>query len=110
MEGNQQKMREALVKIEKMSHCDLCNVYPKYRDKFNDMIGGIEREARTALSKPPRNCDVGTSEERMYRYNRLRDEINERYKRLGEIPPSFAFPTAFEWEDRPYEADEGTGE
>ena len=55
------------------------------------------------LAIPLRNCDVGTAEERMYRYNRLRDEINERYKRFGEIPPSFAFPTAFEWEDRPYE-------
>lgn len=49
---------------------------------------------------------VGTAEERMYRYNRLRDEINERYKRLDEIPPSFAFPTAFEWEDRPYKEGE----
>lgn len=59
---------------------------------------------RNMLSRfPLRNCDVGTAEERLYRYNRLRDEINERYKRLGEIPPAFAFPTAFEWEDRPYE-------
>lgn len=47
--GDTAALREALVKIEKMAHCDLCNVYPKYRDKFNDMIGGIEREARAAL-------------------------------------------------------------
>jgi hypothetical protein len=55
--GDCAKMREALVKIEKIAHCDLCNVYPKYRDKFNDKIGGIEREARAALAAPPRNCD-----------------------------------------------------
>lgn len=69
--GNAAAMREALEKIEKMAHCDLSNVYPKYRDMFNDKIGGIEREARAALAKPPRNCDVGTAEaqcQRMFHY------------------------------------------
>lgn len=55
--SNAAAMREALVKIEKMAHCDLCNVYPRYRDKFNTIIGGIELEARAALKQPPRNCD-----------------------------------------------------
>lgn len=69
MEANDMKaMREALIQIEKMAHCDLANVYPKYRGKFNDMIGGIERIARAALSKPPRNCDVGTPEEQHCRF------------------------------------------
>lgn len=54
---NAAALREALVKIEKMAHCDLGNVYPRYRDEFNDKIGGIEREARAALAAPPRNCD-----------------------------------------------------
>lgn len=69
--GDAAKLREALVKIEKMAHCDLCNVYPKYRDKFNDMIGGIELEARVALSAPPRNCDVGTAQEQDERFHRF---------------------------------------
>lgn len=96
--GNAAAMRKAL---EKIAH------YAEDISSMDDPYGADWRIcvdiARKALSAQPRNCDVGTAEERMYRYNRLREEINERYKRLGEIPPSFAFPTAFEWEDRPYE-------
>lgn len=71
MGANNMAMREALVKIEKMAHCDLTNVYPRYRDKFNDKIGGIEREARAALAAPPRNCDHGTAEEQCDRFLRF---------------------------------------
>ena len=69
--GNAAAMFEALMRIEKMAHCDLCNVYPQYRDKFNGIIGGIEREARTALAASPRNCDVGTPDEQGGRFDRF---------------------------------------
>ena len=94
MESNVQKMMEAFHEI-----VSLCSK----RDYPVEELVEIERIANETLALPLRQCDVGTAEERMYRYNRLRDEINEIYERLGEIPPSFAFPTAFEWEDRPYE-------
>ena len=58
---------------------------------------------KAALSALPRNCDVGTPEERLHRYHELCREISDRHERIGEHAPSFAFPTAFEWEDRPYE-------
>jgi len=94
MESDMQRIRGALGIIS-----DMCDEDPT-SDVRLSVIGNV---AKAALSIPLRNCDVGTPEERMCRYNRVRDEIKERYERLGEIPPSFAFPTAFEWEDRPYE-------
>lgn len=100
MESNVQKMMEAFGEI-----ILLC----QERDYPVGELVEIEKIAEKAKSIPLRNCDMGTAEERMYRYNRLREEIKERYERLGEIPPSFAFPTAFEWEDSPYEAAEGSG-
>ena len=76
--GNAAKLREALDKIEKMAHCDLSNVYPKYRDKFNDMIGGIEREARAALAAPPRNCDLYNDVEDSWQdYKQFRRQTGE---------------------------------
>jgi hypothetical protein len=75
--GDAAKLRQALVKIEKMAHCDLCNVYPKYRDKFNDIIGGIEREARVALSAPPRNCDkYATADEALKAQEQMFNDSN----------------------------------
>ena len=60
---------------------------------------------KQALSLPSRNCDVGTAEERMHRYQALCREIDERHERFGEHAPAFAFPTPFAWEDRPYESE-----
>ena len=61
-------MHDALVAIEKLAHCDLGCVYKKYRHHFDDIIGGIERIARAALKKPPRNCDVGSATEQAARF------------------------------------------
>jgi hypothetical protein len=60
-------------------------------------------KADKILAKRPRNCDIGTAEERLHRYHELCREISERHERIGERAPLTAFPTAFEWEDRPYE-------
>ena len=94
--SNVKAMRDALVKIEKKAHCDLCNVYPKYRDKFNDIIGGIEHEARAALAEPPRNCDIGTAEEQRRRYDEWRNHDGLRAA-LGK--------DEFEWAQLPYESE-----
>lgn len=55
--GNAAALREALTEIEAMAHCDLANVYPAHREKFDKMIGGIESVARAALAVPARNVD-----------------------------------------------------
>jgi len=105
MESNVKKMREALDAVVAVGYPhNFQREAPHIRGYCYEITEAIEK-CFAALSSTPRNCDVGTAEERMYRYNRLRDEINERYERLGEIPPSFAFPTAFEWEDSPYESE-----
>ena len=104
--SNAKAMREALLAIKDVAEREM-----RHHVSMSESDGTSIRAwsnlfvslASKALAAPLRNCDVGTPEERMCRYNRLREELNERYKRLGEIPPSFAFPTAFEWEDRPYE-------
>lgn len=91
---------------------DATSVLEDILDAFSRGEGGVYKSdvaevidaARAALAAPRRNCDVGTPEERMMRYHALRREITERHERIGEHnPPSYAYPTAFEWEDRPYE-------
>ena len=67
MEGNQQKMREAMEEAR-----DALIFYSGLRlpahlndVKVHDVLADIE----TALSLPPRNCDVGTAEEQVARYH-----------------------------------------
>ena len=67
------------------------------------------RLATEALTVPPRNCDVGTPEERRRRYYALCNEISDRHERVGAHAPPFAFPSEFEWEDSPYENEETDG-
>ena len=100
--GDAAAMREALELVNK-----IYDLLSKPCIVIEEVRQACQKARAVLIATPLRNCDVGTAEERMYRYNRLRDEINERYERLGEIPPSFAFPTAFEWEDSPYDAEEG---
>ena len=90
--------RDALEKIEKLAHCDLCNVYPKYRAEFDAKIGGIERIAKAALAMPRRNCDVGTVEEQ-----------EERYKATGETYHTLTLTNALKWAQMPCVADAEKG-
>lgn len=109
MEANDMAaMREALLKIEKMAHCDLSNVYPKYRDMFNGKIGGIEREARAALKKPPRNCDVGTPEEQAERFHCQCFEYHTGRcsPHCRTLPAKTRQECALKWAQMPYEANE----
>lgn len=106
MEGNQMKMREALVKILRLANVTADG---ENWDWNNAIAENVVKVVKEALSAPPRNCDVGTPDERMHRYHELCREISDRHERIGAHAPSFAFPTEFEWEDRPYEEKEGAG-
>lgn len=61
MEGNQMKMREALVAVQKkIEH--LCGSF----NVPNSLVAGrmeINGIINAALSEPPRQCDVGTPDE-----------------------------------------------
>lgn len=105
MEGNQMKMREALVKI---------------RDII--MGGGFDGRSPAhivnicdaALSEPPRQCDVGTAEEQSDRFASLCDSysgcsqcpVKSRWNFANGHKPSCGVLFAH----APYKAEEGAGE
>ena len=99
MEGDQHKMREALEFVREMINDWNASNEPIQYCQYSHTMDKID----AALSAPPRNCDVGTPDERMNRYHELCREISDRHERIGAHAPSFAFPTEFEWEDSPYE-------
>ena len=88
--GNAAAMREALETIHnKVNSLDEdCGVDPV---EVMDL-------ARAALSAPARQCDVGTAEEQMKRF----DEFTSKYWPLGM--------SALQWAQTPYEAEEGVAE
>ena len=61
--GNSAKMREALEKVLRVLHCAIVADILK-----GDDVNSAFNEVTAALSVPPRNCDVGTSEEQAERF------------------------------------------
>ena len=61
--GNSAKMREALEKVLRVLHCAIVADILK-----GDDVNSAFNEVTAALSAPPRNCDVGTSEEQAERF------------------------------------------
>lgn len=112
MEGNQMKMREALVAVQKkIEH--LCGSF----NVPNSLVAGrmeINGIINAALSGPPRNCDVGTPEEqkaRMLEYCKSHKNVDgiiicERCPHHG---PNWTW-CALRWAQTPYEAQEGGAE
>lgn len=98
MEGNQMKMREALVKIrrELNSYCTCL------RDSFLE----IERIVAAALAAPSRQCDVGTAEEQVVRFRdaMVHECLADEYCRCKDAARCFA-----QWTQLPYDAKEGAG-
>ncbi len=108
MEGNQIKMREALENIAGYAETALCHTEDAHVLGYLEQI---EKWAESALSAPPRHCDVGTAD----------DQIERLYG--GETCPSCRSPQmtsdgcacvregpcALRWAQTPYEAQEGAG-
>ena len=61
--GNAAAMHKALEKVLRVLHCAIVADILK-----GDDVNGAYNEVITALSAPPRNCDVGTSEEQAERF------------------------------------------
>ena len=101
-EGNQTKMREAVVQaLRKLQ--ELCVASCEDEDLRDD----CEKLLRSALALPPRNCDVGTAEEQQNRFNRF-------CRPCADGCPFLECRTivecAIKWAQMPYEAQEGGAE
>lgn len=109
MEGDQQKIREALEKLVEIIdkcdgssplwwHCGAKGVMPL-------------KNAKAALFLPPRNCDVGTAEEQTKRFSDFC-----KAHRHPDLPRCAGCPLenttsdtgcSFAWAQMPYEEEEG---
>ena len=97
--GNAAKMREALKNIAK---------YAKSAAWYTDdahllgYLNQIERCAESAISAPPRNCDVGTAEEQEVRFTKFCGRQDcKRTCPFGDEYDSYR--CEFAWAQMPYE-------
>ena len=98
--GNAAAMREALVKIHDLTNAldENCGVDPV---EIRDI-------ARNALTKPPRNCDVGTAEEQERRFRKYCETEECNRYRCGHGCKAVCIDRcAVTWSQMPYEAKEG---
>ena len=103
--GNAAAMRDALMEIRVCAMSD----YEPGADYLID-------KCNAAFSAPPRNCDVGTAEEQIRRFN---DYCNAHYGIKCNEPECGACPLwtsglcgedcLLKWAQMPYEAEEGAG-
>ena len=110
MEGNQQKMREAVEEIiEKIDawRTDGTMEHWQYSQLFDI--------ADAALALPLRQCDVGTAEEQVDKFgtfcisNKTTIPLPEKCTRCRIRGEANVHKCMFEWAQLPYTAEEGAG-
>ena len=117
MEGNQMKMREAVVALLDALDslgCDestatLTAFVPDMADSSARCLAAF-RKAKEALSAPPRNCDVGTAEEQTYRirlYCKSHGVDESGCFRCEKCPFLTTDKCELAWAQMHYEAQEG---
>ena len=107
--GNAATMREALENIANMGEqidyqlgSSDETVYAFRHER--SLAHSISECARTALSAPPRNCDVGTAEEQARRYEELCDSHTCGSICSGSCCPLYDYDCSpFAWAQMPYE-------
>ena len=106
MESNVQKMREALGDVYNI--LEKIQLYtPHISDislmrAFRGRVCRAKRVIDTALCAPPRNCDVGTPQEQVARWNDYCDDVTR-----GDCPPSAGCRScALYWAQMPYESED----
>ena len=67
--GNAEKMREACENIAEYAKTAACHIEDIDDAHLLSYLNQIERWAESAISSPPRNCDVGTAEEQAARFD-----------------------------------------
>lgn len=107
--GNMAAVREALKNLTRFAESDIRQLECLAKRAIDNNIygGGILqalcgaiREGKSALSAPPRNCDVGTAEEQASRFIALCDSL-----KCPSCPCRFGKTTdcALNWAQMPYE-------
>ena len=110
--GNAAALREAMEFIKLAS-----DDYERYGNTKAGALDVIYEKACAALSKPPRNCDVGTPDEQAERFGKLcgkfyneEEPCNEKCP-LASLPIIHGFPRCQAyWEQAPYTAEKGGAE
>ena len=102
MECNQMKMREALVKIRDII------MGGGFDGRSPAHIVNVCDSALSALSAPPRQCDVGTAEEQIERFREFcQAEKCGRCRCMGGSKSICIDRCAIAWAQMPYAAQEG---
>lgn len=104
MEGNVQKMLDALRSIQSVAKAMNGYVaHSEFDDKNIKQYASLIKDyVRYALSEPPRNCDVGTAEEQSRRFDNY---CRGRY--CDTCPCNAMSRCSMVWAQTPYEAQEG---
>lgn len=106
MEGNRQKMREALVEISKLADdWEIAVTKAGALDRIYEL-------ANAALSAPARQCDVGTAEEQAKRMDAYCASHGERIGcswRCDTCPLCKIDRCELAWAQTPYATEEGAG-
>ena len=100
--GNAQKMRETLVGMYNILE-KIRSFTPRLNDvslmrEFSSKVCRARRIIDTALSSPPRNCDVGTAEEQLERFM----AFCKNYPRCSKCPCCGIGRCEFVWGQMPY--------
>ena len=100
--GNGAKMREALVNISKYADCAAMRQHDATTQHY---IEQIRKWAEAALAEPPRNCDVGTTEEQEQRFELFcyQDYCNKKCPLYGKTKIGGECGCAIDWAQMPYE-------
>lgn len=120
MEGDQHKMREALVKVLRLANVTADG---ENWDWNNAIAENVVKVVKEALAAPPRNCDVGTAEEQWKRFDEFCIDWEESgpYGGCSDGCPCMAIKSKESdgcfgqsgcfsiWAQMPYEAEEGAG-
>ena len=99
--GNVKAIREALESVRNWCLNRLVN------SSHQVTVEGLLSVVNTALTNPPRNCDVGTAEEQARRYEELCDSHTCGSICSGSCCPLYDYDCSpFAWAQMPYEARE----
>lgn len=111
MEGNQKKMREALVALRDRFNNNVMAYQDRYfkfsgwhwhkkakeAARWRDVFQELKEVCDAALSEPPRNCDIGTPEEQVDRHREWCRRDNDSSDCCNDCRDCFA-----RWAQMPY--------
>jgi len=110
-------LSKAIKRLEHVTGCDMHIFHPDATSCDGKTSMGECRlkrtcelifEARKALAKPQRNCDIGTAEEQTARYNKFCYKNKTAERSCGDCPAYFAYAITkkdcrLAWAQMPYE-------